>query len=88
MFINSSRKGTILFALGSALRSDNLSNEKQKLFIDIFHEFKDYNFLWKFESNQTAKKLPKNVMINPWIPQRDVLAHPKLKAFITHGGLF
>lgn len=86
MFINTSKRGTILFSFGSALRSDSLSIAKQRLFIDIFSEFDDYHFLWKFESNITADELPENVWIRPWVPQRDILAHNKLKAFITHGG--
>lgn len=86
-FLNSSRKGTVLFSFGSAIRSDSISIEKQKLFLDIFSEFDDYNFLWKFESVLTIEELPKNIRIQPWVPQRDILAHPKLKAFITHGGL-
>lgn len=85
-FVNSSKKGTVLFSLGSSLHSKNLPIVTQKLFTDIFSEFVDYHFLWKFESNITAEELPKNVRILPWIPQSDVLAHSKLKAFITHGG--
>lgn len=85
-FFNSSKKGTILFSLGSSVHSESLPIEKQKLFIDIFSEFVDYNFLWKFESNITATNLPPNVRIHPWLPQSDLLAHRKLKVFITHGG--
>lgn len=84
--MNSSKKGTILFSFGSIIRGDDLSLDKQKLLIKIFNEFTDYNFLWKFESNITVDELPKNVQIRQWIPQFDVLAHPKMKAFITHGG--
>lgn len=87
LFLNSSEKGTIVFSFGSIIRGDNLSLEKQKLFIRIFNEFDDYNFLWKFESNITVDVLPKNLLIRKWLPQSDILAHPKVKALITHGGL-
>lgn len=86
--MNSSKKGTILFSFGTALRGDSLSIAKQKVFIDIFAELKDYHFLWKFESNSTVEKLPKNIWIQSWLPQRDILTHPKMKAFITHGGFY
>ncbi|XP_050503699.1 UDP-glycosyltransferase UGT5-like [Diabrotica virgifera virgifera] len=29
----------------------------------------------------------KNIEIRPWFPQQDVLAHPNVKLFVTHGGL-
>lgn len=60
--------------------------EKLKLFLAVFCELTDYNFLWKFESDFVTEDLPKNVLIQSWLPQADILAHPKLKAFITHGG--
>lgn len=39
----------------------------------------------KWESDEMPNR-PKNVMISKWLPQADVLAHPNLKLFITHGG--
>ena len=42
--------------------------------------------LWKWDEDNIAD-LPKNVMIQKWVPQQDILAHPNLKLFVTHGGL-
>lgn len=86
IFLNASRKGAVLFSLGSTLRANDLPTEKIQLFINVFQEFSDYNFLWKFENNRTIDNLPKNICIRPWVSQSDVLGHPKLRAFITHGG--
>jgi glucuronosyltransferase len=41
--------------------------------------------LWKYEGEM--KDMPKNVMIKKWFPQREILLHPKIKLFISHGGM-
>nr|XP_017202998.1 UDP-glucuronosyltransferase 2A3 isoform X2 [Oryctolagus cuniculus] len=42
--------------------------------------------LWKFKGKKPAT-LGANTRIYDWIPQNDLLGHPKTKAFITHGGM-
>lgn len=59
---------------------------KQKALLDAFKQFADYHFVLKFESKLINLQLPENVIVRPWLPQADILAHPKLKAFITHAG--
>lgn len=70
------------------MKCKKLSPEKQKSILDAFARMPQYNFLWKFEAD--AKTLPgdvpKNVLIKPWLPQNDILAHDRIKAFITHAG--
>lgn len=85
-FIDSSKKGFVIFSLGTNFRSDYLPIEKQKIFIDVFSELKNYNFLWKFESDIPEADLPKNVIIRKWLPVSDMLADPKVKAIFYHGG--
>ena len=86
--LNYQSKGVILFSLGSNARSDSLETE---MLIDIMRAMKnlsDYQFIWKFESaSYFSIATPKNVHLRSWIPQNDILAHPNLKLFITHGGL-
>lgn len=60
--------------------------EQLSSFIRIFNEFSKFRVLWKWE-DEDISKLPKNVMVKPWLPQSDILAHPNVKLFITHGGL-
>lgn len=85
--MSASNKGVVLFSLGSNYRSDCMPLDKQKMFIEVFRQLSHYNFLWKFESNLSTAELPKNVQIHSWLPISDILAHPKTKAIIFHGGL-
>lgn len=53
--------------------------------MDTFAEL-PYQVLWKFE-NDTLPDKPKNVRIEKWLPQQDLLGHPNIKLFITQAGL-
>ena len=43
--------------------------------------------IWKWDED-SIPNLPTNVILRKWLPQQDLLAHPNLKVFVTHGGLF
>nr|QPA18404.1 UDP-gluconosyltransferase [Trialeurodes vaporariorum] len=83
-FIESSTHGVIYFCLGSLLRAATLPEEKKEAFLNAFSQLKE-RVLWKFEDDTIIP--PNNVMMRKWMPQRDILAHPKVKLFISHGGL-
>ncbi|XP_062134229.1 UDP-glycosyltransferase UGT5-like, partial [Drosophila sulfurigaster albostrigata] len=85
-FLDESKHGVIYFSLGSQVRSADLPPEKLKIFLDVFGSLKQ-RILWKFE-DEKLPNLPANVMVKSWMPQNDILAHPNVKVFIAHGGLF
>lgn len=84
-YLDHSKHGVIYFSMGSMLKGCNFPEEKRNAFIAAFAELKE-NVLWKYE-NTSLPNQPKNVLIKQWMPQNDILAHPNVKLFVTHGGL-
>lgn len=81
--LDNSKNGVIYMSLGTLVKSSFLKKNIE-IFVDVFREL-DYDIIWKFEDEQIENK-PKNVYTNKWFPQSDLLAHPKVKLFITQGG--
>ncbi|KAL1491843.1 hypothetical protein ABEB36_012378 [Hypothenemus hampei] len=82
--LDNSPEGVIYFSLGSNLKSKDLPSEQKQWILSVLGNLKE-KVLWKFEEDLPGR--PKNVFIKKWLPQQDVLAHPNIKLFITHGGL-
>ncbi|XP_051260355.1 UDP-glucuronosyltransferase [Dicentrarchus labrax] len=74
--------GFIVFTLGSLVST--MPEEKAKEFFDAFRQIPQ-RVLWRYTGVPPADA-PKNVRLLKWLPQNDLLAHPKAKVFITHGG--
>lgn len=84
-FLDSAKDGAILFSMGSFIQSKQWPVDKREALVKAFGRLKQ-KILWKYE-NETLPGNPGNIKIGSWIPQRDILAHPNVKLFITHGGL-
>ncbi|GLH07894.1 UDP-glucuronosyltransferase [Gryllus bimaculatus] len=78
-------EGFIYFSMGSNLRSADMPAAKREAFLRAFAALPQ-RVLWKWEED-TLPGQPPNVRLAKWLPQQDILAHPKLRLFITHGGL-
>jgi len=84
-FLDSATEGAIVFSMGSFVQSKDWEVEKREAFVKAFGKLKQ-KIIWKYE-NETLPNNPGNIMIGSWLPQRDIVAHPNIKLFITHGGL-
>ncbi|XP_046427732.1 UDP-glucosyltransferase 2-like [Neodiprion fabricii] len=87
VFLNSAKDGVVYFSTGTMLKSDSFSKEKILAIYNSFAELSNYKVLWKGNMDNMPEGLPTNVKMVPWVPQFAVLRHPKVKAFVTHGGL-
>jgi glucuronosyltransferase len=82
-FLSGAKDGFILFSMGSGLKSKFFPKALQNMFLTAFSKLKQ-RVLWKFEAE--LDNLPANVKVGKWLPQHDILAHPNIRLFITHGG--
>ncbi|XP_025198668.1 UDP-glucuronosyltransferase 2C1-like [Melanaphis sacchari] len=83
-FIEESPNGVIYFTFGTVIALSKLPEYIQNVFKDALAEVPQ-NVLLKYEGEMKDK--PKNVMTSKWLPQRDILKHPNVKLFISHGGI-
>uniref|UniRef100_A0A8R1DH47 UDP-glucuronosyltransferase n=1 Tax=Caenorhabditis japonica TaxID=281687 RepID=A0A8R1DH47_CAEJA len=85
------KKGVVLFSLGSIIPFEALPVHVKRGVLQAIREMDDYHFLIKIANNdQTTAHLTAgitNVDLISWLPQPDILAHPRLKLFVTHGGI-
>ncbi|CAO1423153.1 unnamed protein product [Diamesa serratosioi] len=84
-YLDNAKDGVIYFSLGSNVQSSKLPVEKRDALLKTFASLKQ-KVMWKWEDGDLPGK-PDNVFIQSWWPQDDILAHPNVKVFITHGGL-
>ncbi|XP_071383627.1 UDP-glucuronosyltransferase 2A2-like [Centroberyx affinis] len=74
--------GLVVFSLGSMVT--NLTKERADVIAAGLARLPQ-KVIWKYKGEKPATLAP-NTKLYHWIPQNDLLGHPKTKAFITHGG--
>ncbi|XP_019531373.3 UDP-glycosyltransferase UGT5-like [Aedes albopictus] len=84
-FIENSSDGVIYFSMGSNLKPSLMGKEKLQAVLDSFAVV-PHRIIWKYD-NESMHLDPSKYLISKWLPQDDILAHPNVKLFITHGGL-
>lgn len=88
-FLDGAKEGSIYFSMGSNIKSAMFPAGKLTELLNVFGEFKNIRVLFKGEVKDNAElaNASSNTLIQSWFPQEAVLAHPKIKIFVTHGGL-
>ncbi|KAM5158670.1 UDP-glucuronosyltransferase 2B17-like isoform 2-T2 [Callospermophilus lateralis] len=82
-FVQSSgENGIVVFSLGSMVY--HMPEEKANIIAFALAQIPQ-KVIWRYQGKKPDKLGP-NTRIYNWIPQNDLLGHPKTKAFITHGG--
>lgn len=84
-FLDLSTDGVIYISWGSVVQTSSLHEDKRIAILKALAKFPQ-RVLWKWE-NESMPDKPDNVFIKKWMPQRDILCHPNVKVFMTHGGM-
>ncbi|KAJ6643627.1 UDP-glucosyltransferase 2 [Pseudolycoriella hygida] len=80
--------GFIYISFGTYADFLQMDKPTQQAFIGAMRSLSHIQFLWKVDDLSLINEFPdNNVFISKWMPQQDILAHPKIRAFITHAGL-
>lgn len=79
-------KGVVIFSLGTNLNTENLGQAVIEDVLQTLSAFPEYNFIWKIQLKGMAVHVPRNVFMQKWLPQNDLLGQNKTKLFISHAG--
>ena len=77
----------VVMSLGSIAVLELFPRAILDRFFSAFAQFPNLLFLCKFSGEENVSRdMPNNVLISNWLPQNDLLGHPRVKLFICHGG--
>ncbi|XP_062143050.1 UDP-glucosyltransferase 2-like [Drosophila sulfurigaster albostrigata] len=84
-FLNNATDGAILLSLGSNIQGKLLNPETVQKMFRVLSKLKQ-RVIWKWEDVNNTPGKSANILYSKWLPQDDILAHPKIVLFINHAG--
>jgi len=84
-FLDEAEHGVIYFSMGLEINYKWLPQQMLQVLQQSFDQL-PWHVVWKLEQ-ETLENQSDRTYISPFLPQRELLTHPKVKLFITHGGI-
>nr|AEW43117.1 UDP-glycosyltransferase UGT33F3 [Helicoverpa armigera] len=84
-YLDSSKNGVIYISFGTNVDPAALPADRIEVLVKTFSKL-PYDVLWKW-NNDVLPGRTDNIRISKWLPQSDLLKHPKIKLFVTQAGL-
>ncbi|KAL7074204.1 hypothetical protein ACQ4LE_006417 [Meloidogyne hapla] len=79
-------EGTIYVAFGTYPEWSLAPKRILSALIGAFKRLNKFKIIFTY-NGPPIENISKNIFLTKWAPQLEILAHPKTKAYITHGGL-
>ncbi|TRZ00256.1 hypothetical protein DNTS_003711 [Danionella cerebrum] len=79
---NSGEHGVVVMSLGTLIAG--MPTEVMEAIASAFSRIPQ-KVIWRFTGHKPSS-LANNTLLLQWIPQNDLLGHPKTRAFVAHGG--
>ncbi|KAK4876068.1 hypothetical protein RN001_012490 [Aquatica leii] len=83
LLLDNAKQGAIFFCLGTNIKPEFFPNKVKTAILNTFAKL-NQTVLCKWDEKIT--NISSNIKMKKWFPQSDVLAHPNVKLFISHGG--
>ncbi|XP_013172990.1 PREDICTED: UDP-glucuronosyltransferase 2B2-like [Papilio xuthus] len=84
-FFDAAEHGVIYISFGSVIKSSTMPRDKLEAVLGAVKELPQ-RFVWKWE-DKTLLVDKNKLYLADWLPQVDILGHPKTVAFLSHGGM-
>lgn len=84
-YLDGAKEGVVYFSMGTNVKLNMIPQNLKNIILKSFSKL-EQKVLCKWEEDIPVNKY-KNIKFVKWMPQNDILAHPNVKLFITHGGL-
>ena len=87
-WVKGAPSGVIVVSLGSSTALQQIWDTLEDKLMDAIGRLTKYRAVVQrdVKSRTSVREIPVNVRCLAWLPQNDILGHPRTRLFITHGG--